>query len=119
MPVKRSLIAWVALVVTLVVLAPEAVAGGGDDHARGTASRARVRIDDNVFRPRRITVERGTVVRWVNIGGNNHTSTSSAWNSGVISPGDSFRRRFRRRGTFSYHCTIHANMMGTIRVTRA
>jgi plastocyanin len=118
MPVKRSLIACVALVVALIVLAPEAVAGGRGDHARGGA-RARVRIVDNAFRPGRITIERGTVVRWVNVGSNNHTSTSNAWNSGIISPGDSFRRRFRSRGRFRYHCTIHANMRGTIRVTRA
>lgn len=115
---KRSLIACVALVVALIVLAPEAVADRRGDHARG-ASRARVRIVDNAFRPGRITIARGTVVRWVNTGQNNHTSTGNAWNSGIISPGDSFRRRFRSRGRFRYHCTIHANMRGTIRVTRA
>jgi plastocyanin len=118
MPVKRSLIACVALVVALIVLAPEAVAGGRGDHARG-GGRARVRIVDNAFRPGRITIQRGTVVRWVNTGDNNHTSTGNGWNSGIISPGDSFRRRFRSRGRFRYRCTIHANMTGTIRVTRA
>jgi plastocyanin len=118
MPVKRSLIACVALVVALIVFAPEAVAGGRGDHARG-GGRARVRIVDNAFQPPRITIQRGTVVRWVNTGSNNHTSTGNGWNSGIISPQDSFRRRFRSRGRFRYHCTIHANMMGTIRVTRA
>jgi plastocyanin len=114
--VKRSLIACIALVLALVVLAPEAGAVAPGDHARG-GSRARVRIVDNRFRPASITVARGTRVKWVNRGDNNHTSTGNGWNSGIISPGDSFTRRFNRRGTFSYHCQIHATMMGTVTVT--
>lgn len=113
---KRTLVACVALVVALVVLAPEVGAVTPGDHARG-GSRARVRIVDNRFRPASITVARGTRVRWVNRGDNNHTSTGNGWNSGNISPGDAFTRRFRRRGTFSYHCQIHATMMGTVTVT--
>jgi len=115
MPVKRSLIACVALVVALVVVAPAAGARG--NHTTGMAPRARVRIVDNSFRRASITVDRGTIVKWVNRGDNSHTSTGGSWDSGVISPGESFKRKFRRRGTFSYHCTIHSNMMGTIRVT--
>ena len=112
---KRSLIVAVALVVAFVVLAPTAGARG--DHTSGTTSRVRVRIVDNAFRPASITVDRGTVVKWVNRGDNTHTSTSNSWDSGNIAAGDSFRRRFRHRGTFSYHCTIHPSMVGTIRVT--
>jgi len=115
MPVKRSLIVAVAFVVAFVVFAP--AAGARADHVSGTTSRVRVRIVDNAFRPVSITVDRGTVVKWVNRGDNTHTSTSDSWDSGNISPGDSFRKRFRHRGTFSYHCTIHSNMMGTITVT--
>ena len=112
---KRSLIVFVALVVAFVVLAPAAGARG--DHASGTTPRVRVRIVDNAFRPGSISIDRGTIVKWVNRGDNTHTSTSNSWDSGNISPGESFRKRFRRRGTFSYHCTIHSNMMGTITVT--
>jgi plastocyanin len=114
-PMKRSFIACIALVVSLVVLAPNAGARG--DHTTGTTQRVRVRIVDNRYRPASITIDRGTVVKWVNRGNNTHTSTSNSWDSGRISPGDSFKKKFRRRGTFSYHCTIHATMMGTITVT--
>ena len=112
---KRSLIACVALVVALVVLAPAAGARG--DHVRGTTSRVRVRIVDNNFRPASITVSRGTIVKWKNRGENTHTTTSDdgLWDR-TLSPGDSFRKRFRHRGTFTYHCTIHSNMQGTITV---
>lgn len=112
---KRSLSGCVALVVVLIALAPAASASG--DHATGMGSRARVRIVDNRYTPASISIKRGTIVKWVNRGANNHTSTSKSWNSGIISPGESFTRKFRRRGTFSYHCLIHATMMGTITVT--
>ena len=115
LPVKRSLIACITLLVALVVLAPAAGARG--DRARGTTTRVRVRIVDNRFRRASISIERGTVVKWVNRGSNTHTSTSNSWDSGNLLPGDHFKRRFRRRGTFSYHCSIHSNMHGTVTVT--
>jgi plastocyanin len=116
MPVKRSLVACVALVVSLVVLAP--AAGAGEDHATGTTPRVRVRIVDNRFRPASISIERGTIVKWKNRGDRTHTTTSDdgLWNR-TLSPGDTFKKKFRRRGTFSYHCNIHPSMLGTITVT--
>ncbi|HXF35838.1 MAG TPA: cupredoxin domain-containing protein [Actinomycetota bacterium] len=83
---------------------------------RGAATTVRVRIRDNVFRPRRITIQRGTRVRWVNRGNNPHTTTSNRglWDSGILSPGESFTRRFRRTGTFRYHCEIHVGMTGRV-----
>ena len=70
------------------------------------------------FRPRNFSIRRGTVVRWVNRGDRSHTTTSdtSIWDSNILSPGDTFRRRFRRAGTFRYHCEIHAGMTATITV---
>ena len=52
----------------------------------------RVRIVDNAFRPRNFSIRRGTVVRWVNRGDRNHTTTSnmSIWDSNILSPGDTF-----------------------------
>jgi len=80
----------------------------------------RVRIIDNAFRPRTITVVRGTRVRWVNRGDNPHTSTSNrdVWDSGLLDPGEAYSRVFRREGTFKYHCSVHpAVMKGTVTVT--
>ena len=113
---KRPLIVLVALVVAVVVLAPAAGARG--DLVTGTTPRVRVRIVDNNFRPASISIERGTVVKWRNRGDNTHTTTSDdgLWDR-TLSPGESFKRKFRRRGTFSYHCSIHSNMLGTITVT--
>lgn len=80
------------------------------------ATTSRVKIVDFAFRPRAITVPKGTRVTWVNRGNVSHTSTSLSglWDSGVIAPGNSFSRVFRRAGTFRYKCTIHPSMLGKI-----
>lgn len=79
----------------------------------------RVRMVDNAFRPRTIEVERGTRVRWVNAGDNVHTTTSNRgiWDSGLLDPGETFSRVFRRSGTFRYHCSVHTSMTGRIIVS--
>jgi plastocyanin len=114
----RAAIRCMVVALALVVLAPEVGA-----HERGGGPRvatqvARVRIIDFAFRPRNLTIARGTVVRWANRGARTHTTTSntSLWNH-TLAPGETFRRRFRRRGSFAYHCSIHPQMTGTITVT--
>ncbi|HEX9122265.1 MAG TPA: cupredoxin domain-containing protein [Actinomycetota bacterium] len=92
--------------------------GRHDDRALA-ATRVRVRIVDNTFRPRTVTVSRGTRVRWVNRGDNVHSVKASKgpWGSDLLEPGDRYRRVFRKAGTFAYYCTVHPTMKGTIVVT--
>jgi plastocyanin len=99
----------VALIATLVTAGLALPASGG-----GQQQVTRVRMVDERFRPRNITIDRGTFVRWVNRDNLDHTSTGPGWNSGRLDPGDTFRRRFNQTGTFSYRCTIHLTMRGTI-----
>jgi plastocyanin len=114
----RSAIRCVVLTLVLVVLAPPVGARELGDGTAGTTEVVRVRVIDNAFRPRNLTIDRGTVVRWVNRGDRTHTTTS---NTGIwdvtLSPDETFRRRFRRLGTFAYHCSIHTDMVGSITVT--
>ncbi len=72
--------------------------------------------DDNFFRPRRLVVDKGTRVVWRNSGARPHTTTSNRglWDSGTLQPGETFPRRFRKVGTFRYHCEIHDGMTGKI-----
>ena len=114
----RSAISCLAVVFALVVLAPPVGATERGDGPSGATEVARVRIRDNVFRPGTLTIDRGTVVRWVNRGDRTHTTTSDTglWDR-TLSPGETFRRRFRRLGTFAYHCEIHSGMTATINVT--
>jgi plastocyanin len=111
------LLALVLVVPTLggsVAAARERDDRHGDRTTLGTVSRAR--IVDFRFRPATLNVTRGTRVRWVNRGTVTHTTTSSSglWDSGDLAPGETFNRRFRRAGTYTYACTIHASMTGTI-----
>ncbi|HJU57582.1 MAG TPA: cupredoxin domain-containing protein [Actinomycetota bacterium] len=110
---KRSIARVLVLVLALSAISESLPAAAGDTLG---VERVRVRIVDNRFRPRSLTIERGTRVRWVNRGSNPHTTTSNRgiWDSGTLSPGERFTRRFRRRGTFRYHCEIHPVMTARI-----
>jgi plastocyanin len=121
----RSTRVWWAVALLLVVAligASDAVATQASTATRGArlatprATANRVKIVDFAFRPRAITVPRGTRVKWVNRGNASHTSTSNSglWDSGLLSPGESFSRVFRRAGTFRYKCKIHPAMVGKV-----
>ena len=114
----RAAIRCMVVALALVVLAPAVGAHERGAATSGATQVARVRIIDFAFRPRSLTIARGTVVRWVNRGNRTHTTTSntSLWNH-TLAPDETFRRRFRRMGTFAYHCSIHPQMTGTITVT--
>ena len=78
-----------------------------------------VRVDDNVFKPESLTVNRGDTVRFRWVGDAPHNvrrtkgpsfRTISMRRSGTVS------RRLTRRGTLSLVCTIHPGMDMRIRV---
>jgi plastocyanin len=81
--------------------------------AAGSVTRVKM-VDGPAFRPQTVHIARGDVVKWVNRDDITHTTTSSSWDSGNLAPGERFKRRFRRAGSFSYHCSIHPNMTGTV-----
>ena len=78
-----------------------------------------MRGDD--FDPANITVPTGTTVRWTNLDGEVHTSTSATgrWNSGAVSPGVTYSFSFTTPGTFLYYCTVHreSGMVGRVVVS--
>jgi plastocyanin len=79
-----------------------------------------VQLKDNVFAPTRITVKKGTTVRWVWKGKAPHnvkvTRGPVKFGSKTQVKG-SFSRRLTKAGTYSIVCTIHAPAMKmTIRV---
>ena len=93
--------------------------GGGPGSAAtaGASAAARVSVVDNAFQPRALRVQKGTRVKWTHKGNNPHTVTS---NAGLfdesLSPGETFARRFSKKGRYPYHCEIHDGMTGVIRV---
>jgi plastocyanin len=80
-----------------------------------------ISIVDFAFVPQVDTIYQGDTVQWTNNSVSTpHTSTSDVgvWNSGTLSPGQSFSFPFNSAGTFPYHCAIHTSMHGTIIVYR-
>lgn len=68
------------------------------------------------FHPHRIVVHLGQTVRWTNDDQVVHTVASSQLRvaSEGIDPGKTFSYTPKRRGTFAYFCTIHANQTGVL-----
>lgn len=115
---------------TVVALAGGVGACGGSDD--GAADRpvdagddsAAVTVKTFAFQPSPLQVKAGTTVTWTNTDDILHTATSGARGSadgvfdlrldGSGSTGDA---TFEQPGTFTYHCTIHPGMDGTVEVT--
>jgi plastocyanin len=69
------------------------------------------------FKPKTLNVHKGTKVVWKNTCSCTHTvtATSNNWNKNTtIQSGDTTSFTFKRRGTYKYHCTIHAGMSGKV-----
>ena len=80
-----------------------------------------IRIDGFAFTPANVTIHAGTTVRWENFDPlHQHTVTSVSplglFDSGALGQGDSFQFQFTRPGIYSYHCTFHSVMTGTVTV---
>jgi plastocyanin len=72
-----------------------------------------------------ITVTTGTTVKWTNLDGELHSTSSSAgvppndaWISPDLNEGGSYTKTFLNPGTYNYFCTFHADeMFGKVVVT--
>ena len=75
-----------------------------------------VTIDGFEFHPAEITVSKGDVVVWVNKDPVPHTATAprTAFDSGTINAGSSFRFTATSPGRFDYVCTLHPTMKGAL-----
>jgi plastocyanin len=84
----------------------------------GAAEAAAVTIDNFTFNPAALTVTRGTHVVWTNRDDIPHTVTSAAsppaFRSHPLDTGDTFEAVFDKPGRFSYFCSLHPHMQGTI-----
>lgn len=72
------------------------------------------------YSPENLTVKVGTIVTWVNLDGTPHSVASKGSNlinSPEIPTGGNFSYTFTQPGTFTYYCTLHPWMTGTIVVT--
>jgi len=84
------------------------------------AANGSVTIADFAFTPAQITIDEGDTVTWTNKGPTAHSATApdGSFDTGIFPAGQSRSQTFNDAGTFSYICTPHPNMHGTI-VVRA
>jgi plastocyanin len=80
----------------------------------------KVTINNFAFMPAAVTVKTGTTVTWTNMDEEPHTVVDGA--HGVKSPvmgnqGATFTYTFTTPGTYTYNCSIHPFMSGTVEVT--
>ena len=88
--------------------------------APAQAEETQVKIDNFTFNPQQITVKAGTTVVWTNGDDIPHTVTSKtmAFRSKALDTDDKFSFTFATAGTFSYFCSLHPHMTGSIVVER-
>jgi plastocyanin len=78
----------------------------------------RVQIRNFAFLPAHIVVSPGTRVLWTNEDEEPHTvvSDTRAWSSEALETGSRFIQVMSQPGTFTYHCSIHPYMHGSVEV---
>ena len=88
--------------------------------AARAAANGSVTVADFQFTPAQITIDRGDTVTWTNDGPSAHSATApdGSFDTGIFPAGQTRSHTFNEAGTFSYICTPHPNMHGTI-VVRA
>jgi plastocyanin len=73
------------------------------------------RLTTTAYSPNPLTVSSGTTVTWTNRDSTTHTATSdSGAFSGNIAPNGQYSFTFQNKGTFTYHCSFHPNMVASV-----
>ena len=108
---RRYLLAAVALVL--------AVACSDDPTGGGTPVENQVAVRDNFFTPASLSIAQGTTITWVWQGSQAHNVTWNEQNppNSATQVTGSYARTFNvPAGAYTYFCTIHAGMNGSITV---
>jgi plastocyanin len=98
--------------------APSAVAPDASSPKARKSASASVTMGDLFFSPESVSIAVGDTVTWRNNGQAPHNATADdgSFKTPDLNQGQSASETFNQAGTFSYICTIHPNMKGTVRV---
>jgi plastocyanin len=104
-----------AMIIVALLSAGSAAVKAGVQQATPARS-AEVKIDNFSFAPGTFTVAVGTTVTWTNHDDIPHTavSTDGVFKSKVMDTDEKFSYTFTKAGTYSYFCSVHPKMTGTI-----
>lgn len=75
-----------------------------------------VSIKDIAYNPAEVRVKVGGSVTWTNDDDRDHTvkATDGSFTSPSLSPGQTFTRAFKTKGTIKYGCPYHPRERGTV-----
>jgi plastocyanin len=107
-----------ATVMSVVALVTAGSLNVAANIAHAAPAPAEVKIDNFSFGPATLSVAMGTTVTWTNRDDIPHTVVSSddpkAFKSKVLDTDEKFSYTFATAGTFSYFCSVHPKMTGTV-----
>jgi plastocyanin len=106
------------MAVVLTACAPAATAPAATTAPASSGNEAKINISNFAFDPATITIKVGETVTWTNQDSAAHTvvADDNSWKSDNLEKGASFSRTFDTAGTFTYKCSIHPTMTGTVTV---
>jgi len=93
-------------------------AGGGGCSTSSEAAAVTVNIQNFAFDPPEVTAAVGETIGWTNADSAPHTATTDdgRCDTGNIAQNASAGLVFDAAGTYTYHCSVHPNMTGTITI---
>ena len=101
-----------------IVLACQAAHAQAPAAQESKGATVEVKIDNFSFSPATITVAAGTTVRWTNRDDIPHTVVSTddakTFKSKVLDTDEKFSFTFSKAGTYTYFCSLHPKMKGTV-----
>jgi len=87
------------------------------DSSPSNAPTASILIQNYAFHPATLTVEKGTIVTWLNADRDVYKIKSDKFESKALNRGDAFSYTFNETGTYNYAEASYSSMKGTIVVT--
>ncbi len=116
MKIKLLILATLLLISGIVVVSCSKSSGYSSGSTTPPPAANTVNIANMAFSPASLTVNAGTTVTWTNSDAMAHTVTAddNSFDSGNMAMGAKYSKVFSTPGTYTYHCTIHPGMKGTI-----
>src|SRR4051812_24580233 len=92
----------------------------GADAATESAAVKKIEIKDKKYSPAKLTIKAGDTVVWTNRDDGDHTIVADDGSFGTkdddLSPGESYKFTFKKKGKYKYHCKYHPREKGEITV---
>jgi plastocyanin len=113
---KRKKFSGISSLMFIMMLVILSMSGSCKKNSDNNVPANEVWMQNTAFNPSTIIVPATTTITWRNKDGMTHTvtSTTGQFDSGNVSAGGNYSHQFNTPGTYTYRCTIHPQMTGTV-----